>query len=88
MSQAPLTEDDRLTANAKALGDVCVYPWNEQGMPGITLRQWYAGLAMQGAMRELAIMAEDFEDGEVVDPKPIARDAVRMADALLKELAK
>lgn len=48
-------------------------------MPGITLRQWYAGLAMQG-------MRADHSATGV--PEEIARESVRLADALLKELAK
>lgn len=64
-------------------GDFLCWP-----TPGLTKRELFAAMAMQGAMRELAIQAEDFGEDDVVDPRPIARDAVRMADALLKELAK
>jgi len=55
---------------------------------GLTKRELFAAMAMQGAMHALAIQLDEFEEDEPVDPNPIARDAVRMADALLKELAK
>lgn len=55
---------------------------------GLTKRELFAAMAMQGAMHALAIQADRFEEDEPVDPHPIARDAVKMADALLKELAK
>ena len=74
------TEEERLTANAKALGDICVYPWNERGMPGVSLRQLYAGMAMQGIFAHGYTMpSESAEAAEL---------AVRAANALLKELAK
>ena len=73
------TADERLAATAKALGDVCVYPWNEHGIPGMTLRQLYAAMAMQG------ILAGD--DGASA-AKYVAQEAVSQADALLTELAK
>ena len=72
------TEEGRLAANAKALGDICVYPWNEQGMPGISLRQLYAGMAMQGIAPQY-VQGGDFMEAHV------AEGAVKLADALLKE---
>jgi hypothetical protein len=66
-----------LSANAKAMGDTCIYPRNEQDMPGVTLRQWYAGMAMQGL---LAGCASNYD--------AVAEGAVRQADSLLQELAK
>lgn len=75
-------------AIAEAEAESPAFPWGQAVQGGLTKRELFAAMAMQGAMRELAILAEDFEEGEVVDPNPIARDAVRMADALLKELAK
>jgi hypothetical protein len=61
--------------------------WTEHEF-GLTKREIFAAMAMQGAMHALAIHAEEFDEDTAVDPYPIARDAARMADALLKELAK
>lgn len=76
------TEEERLAANAKALGDICAYPWNEQGMPGITLRQLYAGMAMQG------MMANPNHAEFVHSHAERASLAGLAADALLKELSR
>ena len=79
MADRPLTEDQRLAINAKALGNIAVHPWTESGLyPGITLRQLFAALAMQG------LRASDF----IADSKEVAQMAIEDADALLKELAK
>lgn len=51
--------------------------------PGMTLREWYAGLAMQGT-------AAAWRTSEPVSPETLARAArgcVMMADALLAALA-
>lgn len=48
---------------------------------GMTLRQWYAGQAMQGLCH---IAKESYID----DPQSLASDAVATADALIKELEK
>ena len=77
-----LSEEERITANAKALGDICAYPWNEQGMPGITLRQLYAAMAMKG----FATLKE--RGDHLLSPEGAAKTSVQWADALLKELAK
>jgi len=52
----------------------------EGGQSGMSLREWYAGLAMQG---QLAC-------GEIADPTPagVAKYAVEYAVALLTELKK
>ena len=54
---------------------------------GMSLRQWYAGLAVQGL---IARIADDYEGSTPDDPhlKAIAKHAVAYADALLKELEK
>lgn len=54
------------------------FGWMIDPQPGITLRQHYAGLAMQGAMA----------DGEVIDFDAFSNYCVKAADALLAELAK
>ena len=81
MSKEALTEEERLAINAKALGNVCVHPWTESGCyPGITLRQLFAAMAMHGL----------FSSEMYLDMTPVAhaKEAVLIADALLKELAK
>lgn len=58
--------------------------WKQGGM---TLRDWFAGRAMQSIMR-FYDMQTSFEDDEVNDPEGmptlIAIDAYIMADAMLK----
>lgn len=70
--------------------DAYPYPGSSHRCPthGLTKRELFAAMAMQGAVHALAIHVDDLEDNQPVDPFPIARDAVKMADALLKELAK
>lgn len=51
---------------------------------GITLRQHFAGLAMQGLLANTRT-AENIGDHDV-DPKVTLIFAVRLADALIKEL--
>ena len=72
--------------DGKTLGNRYVHPVSAEddrdaaagsyGETGITLRQHYAGLAMQGGIA----------NGTVVAPEAIARDAVMYADALLAAL--
>lgn len=54
--------------------------FTEVARPGLTIRQYFAGLAMQGML----------SDGSYVDTPSteIARGAVQMADALIAELEK
>ena len=61
-----------------------VYPCLERGgngldltHPGMTLRQWYAGLAMQG-MLACPVQPQS-------GPDMFARDAFAMADAMIAE---
>lgn len=72
--------------DAKELGNQAAHPWirhgSERGVewkesePGMTLRQHFAGLAMQGLIAHETSCAST------------AADAVAYADALLQELAK
>jgi hypothetical protein len=56
---------------------------NGDGQSGMTLRQYYAGLAMQGFVTK-------FEPGHLLASEPVppwyAKRAVEMADALIAEL--
>lgn len=61
------------------LGETPINPFTGQGTEGMTLRQYYAGLAMQGIIASLDGRAEKSD---------IAAVSVEMADALLKELEK
>jgi hypothetical protein len=54
----------------------------EWGSPGMTLREYYAGLAMQG------LLASETLDYHASSSESLARHAVSKADALLAELAK
>ncbi len=56
------------------------FPHDYLHIPGLTKREWYAGLAMQGAM------AADVDD--VASHDDIALAAVRQADALLAALTR
>lgn len=63
-----------------------VHPWNDGGrngreIPGINLRQHYAGLAMQGILASL-------DKTTIINVAAVAEYAVRHADALLIELEK
>lgn len=62
----------------KQIGDVAV------SYGGMTLREHYAGLAMQGVIAGIATNEEFFN----WDESDIANHAVRAADALLAELEK
>jgi hypothetical protein len=74
--------------DAKKLGNLPVgqRPWNNldggEAVPhyGITLRQHFAGVAMQGALANPDHAADDYEE--------MAKCSVQQADALLDELAK
>ena len=54
---------------------------NDQVYLGLTKREQFAAMAMQGNFKA-------FHDCDVTDYGEIAHDCVMMADALLKELAK
>lgn len=56
------------------------HPWNERKeFPGIDLRSWFAGLAMQGLLARLSFKET---------PSDMAALAVRYADALLLLLSR
>lgn len=67
------------------LGEALAYPWgdvtNGGVMGGLTKRELFAAMAMQGLAPAYA-NGGDFMEGHV------AAGAVKLADALLKELAK
>lgn len=95
-----------MTEAAKKLGNEPAFPCF-QGKdaqtcdPGLTKREWLAGMAMQsiiqvgtagGATRDdaaksLGIKVEDY-NSDVHYPMLIARDAMIQADALLEQLAR
>lgn len=55
---------------------------------GLTKREYFAGLAMQGLLSNSAWMKE-FEGGEYIMPADVVSElSTRMADQLLKELEK
>jgi hypothetical protein len=49
--------------------------------PGMTLRQWYAGLAMMG----MAWFQMKTDSSEMVEPEKAAHCAFQMADAMIAE---
>lgn len=53
--------------------------WNQTWEPGMTLRQWYAGLAMQ------KLVAQKWEEKEELTFGDVAQEAFRYADAMLKK---
>lgn len=59
--------------------DACAFP-TVASDPGLTIREHYAGLAMQGLLAS--------PEGEGLDADGIAKYAVRRADALIAELAR
>lgn len=59
-------------------------PGGQWERAGLTKREWYAGLAMQGILA-----ASGNSDGEVqFEDQVVAENAVNMADALLSALEK
>lgn len=60
-----------------------------EGKPGLTKREYFAGLALQGMLSNPEIF-QDFDDLENPSEydRRIARECVISADALLKELNK
>ena len=60
------------------------YKIGEQFIPGLTKREYFAGLAMQGAIT-LKLPAKD---AELMMPESVAKACVFLADALIKELNK
>lgn len=71
--------------SAFSLADQAVYPWNDQGQPvepGITKRELFAAMAMQGMMSARVRECEDTRY------ETYARSAVKQADALVTELEK
>lgn len=56
--------------------------------PGMTLRQWYAGLAMQGMLCNGFIPNIVGPDGSTLQSDNYAECAFRMADAMLAEGSK
>ena len=56
------------------------YPYGPQGAPGMSLRDWFAGLAMQGFRAN--------EDGFSTDDPVVAKWSYEQADAMLAERAK
>lgn len=83
MTDRPLTEDPDRGA---MLGRTTVYPVGYE--PGLSKRELFAAMMMQGAMIGLGITAGEYGDNEEVAPEIVAIDAVKAADALLKVLAK
>lgn len=65
---------------AKKLGAECAFPTGAEGDPGLTKREWLAGLAMQGVCSN--------EHHSMTNFGTVAGWAVKQADALLAELAK
>ena len=57
----------------------------EDGTPGLTIRQHFAALAMQGIYGKISL---DFMDVRHMDVRHVAECAVDAADALINELNK
>jgi hypothetical protein len=66
-----------------AFPEVC----NNQIIPGMTLHEYYAGLAMQGLVADM-ISGMTGQNSIETEIKMIARFSVSIADALIKELEK
>lgn len=71
-----------MTTPEKLAGQ-CAYPTGAEGDPGLTKREYFAGLAMQGLLSNWeALIRMGFRANEV------EKFAIERADGLLKELAK
>ncbi len=60
------------------------FPWQNGGCPGMTLRTWLAGQALQGILGNKDWSAESTTNCAAT----AAREAAEYADALLRELTK
>lgn len=58
-------------------GPNAAFPYPPDGYEGMTMREWYAGMAMQG----LLAGPEDTED-----PREVAARAIAMADSMLRAM--
>lgn len=58
--------------------------WNKTHCPGMSLRDWFAGLAMQGYLASTPV------DDDIADliKGSLAQDTYRLADAMLAERSK
>jgi hypothetical protein len=78
--------------DAKVVGSAPAFPFTYEARVnqecGLTKRELFAAMAMQGVMTGLGMNAPKFGPDEPVDVEVIAIDAVKMADALLAELAR
>ncbi len=72
---------------AEKIGDIPVNPINPQGCisTGLTIREHFAGLAMQGILSSEYVSSFCKED--TVCPAAVSKAAVNYADALLMELS-
>lgn len=82
-----------MTAN-EIIGNEPAFPMvNELGMvhaPGLTIRQYFAGLAMNGMLANSDLLrhgSKKHSSDKTIFPS-YAEDAVKMADALIAELNK
>ena len=62
------------------LAQALAFPASPEGSSGLTVRQYFAGLAMQAC-----IASENFAEARLDE---LAEDAVALADALIAELEK
>lgn len=64
--------------------------WGIEGNPGMSLRAWLAGLAMQGfaANASLPEVLESKCHDDEVSSRSVAKCSIRWADALISELEK
>lgn len=60
--------------------------WSQHPAPGMSLRQWYAGMAMQGIIASYANPAATGYPNDEADK--VAKAAFQFADALLAHEAK
>ena len=69
--------------------DKPAFPTDQQVFQGMTLRQWYAGLAMAGMIAGITKFREDTDVRIIVNqPKDISELAFLYADCMLTEASK
>jgi len=56
--------------------------------PGMTIRQWYAGLAMQGLLASGALSVKQADHVRPFNEQEVSDQAFAMADAMLAEGSK
>ena len=87
MTEANRTEDQRI-ADAKSNGVYPVYPGQPLNGSGEPMAEYYYGISKRELFAAMAMQGMRADHSATGMPEEIAKESVRLADALLKELEK